>query len=186
MTLSDVLGIVAGILNGAEVPYMLTGSLAAAFHGAPRSTQDIDLIVSASVPELLKVAEELRSKGMYVSDDAIREAHALRGMFNAIHPESGWKIDFIMRKDRPFSQIEFESRSAIEFLGVELSIASAEDLVIAKLEWARLGNSERQLRDVAEIVAIQGDKLDADRIEEWAAQLGLQTEWALARELADS
>jgi len=165
---------------------MLTGSLAASYHGAPRSTQDIDLVVDASVASLLDAATELRVAGLYLSDDAIREAHASRGMFNAIDPGSGWKVDFIVRKDRPCSRAEFESRRDIEFLGLDLSIASAEDLIVAKLEWARLGNSERQLRDVAEIVAVQGDALDVERIEEWTVTLDLETEWALACELADS
>ncbi len=71
-------------------------------------------------------------------------------------------------------------------MGLVLSIASAEDLIVAKLEWAQLGNSERQLRDVAEIVAVQGARLNVERIEEWIATLDLETEWALARQLADS
>jgi hypothetical protein len=180
------LELVAGVLGAAEVPYMLTGSLAASFHGAPRSTQDIDLVVDGSVASLLSVATELRDAGLYVSDDAIREAHASRGMFKAIDPDSGWKVDLIVRKDRPFSRAEFEARHEIEFLGLDLSIASAEDLIVAKLEWARLGSSERQLRDVAEIIAVQGRALDVERIEKWTASLELEAEWALARELADS
>jgi len=186
LNLRGLLELVVGILDGAEVPYMLTGSLAGSYHGAPRSTQDIDLVVEASVAALLEVATKLRTHGLYVSDDAIREAHAARGMFNAIDPDSGWKVDFIVRKDRPFSRAEFESRREIEFLGLELSIASAEDLIVAKLEWARLGNSERQLRDVVEIIAVQGAGLDVRRIEEWTTKLDLETEWALACELADS
>jgi len=186
LNLRGLLELVVGILDGAEVPYMLTGSLAGSYHGAPRSTQDIDLVVEASVAALLEVATKLRTHGLYVSDDAIREAHAARGMFNAVDPDSGWKVDFIVRKDRPFSRAEFESRREIEFLGLELSIASAEDLIVAKLEWARLGNSERQLRDVVEIIAVQGAGLDVRRIEEWTTKLDLETEWALACELADS
>lgn len=175
----------AGVLDRVGVPYMLTGSLAASYHGAPRSTQDIDLVVEASVALLLEVGAELRAAGLYVSDDAIREAHASRGMFNAIDPESGWKVDLIVRKDRPFSRAEFESRREIEFLGLGLSIVSAEDLIIAKLEWARLGNSERQLRDVAEILGVQGSRLNVTRIEEWTAMLELESEWTLAREIAN-
>ena len=186
MTLRDLLELVAGVLGGAGVPYMLTGSLAGSYHGAPRSTQDIDLVVEASAASLLEVAAELRAAGLYVSDDAIHEAHASRGMFNAVDPDSGWKVDFIVRKDLPFSRAEFESRREIEFLGLDLSITSAEDLIVAKLEWARLGNSERQLRDVAEIIAVQGGRLDVERIEEWTAKMELETEWVLARDLADS
>jgi hypothetical protein len=33
-------------------------------------------------------------------------------------------------------------------LGVAIHVATAEDTVLAKLEWAKLGESERQLADV--------------------------------------
>ncbi len=165
---------------------MLTGSLAGSYHGAPRATQDIDIVVEASLADLLAVAASLRVAGLYVSDDAVREARSAGGMFNAIDPKTGWKVDFIIRKERPFSRAEFEARQAIELLGLELSIASAEDLIVAKLEWARLGDSGRQLRDVAEIVAIQGPALDHDRIERWVMELELGAEWELARKLAET
>ncbi len=70
MNLRDLLELVARVLGEAGVPYMLTGSLASSYHGAPRSTQDIDLVVEASVISLLEVASELRSAGLYVSDVA--------------------------------------------------------------------------------------------------------------------
>jgi hypothetical protein len=104
-------------------------------------------------------------------------------MFNAIDPGSGWKVDFIVRKDRDFSREEFDARRQIEFMGVSLGLATAEDVVIAKLEWARLGDSERQLRDVAEIVSIQGDALDHERIDAWVGKLDVGEQWATAKGL---
>lgn len=172
-------------LDRLGVPYMLTGSLAGSFYGAPRATQDIDLVVEGSVTELLRLAGTLRASGLYVSDDAVRGACATRGMFNAIDPETGWKVDFIVRKDRPFSQAEFEARSGVELLGLGVSVASAEDMVVAKLEWARLGDSERQLRDVAEIIAVQGSRLDLAKVEGWVRELDLGSEWGRAKRLAN-
>jgi hypothetical protein len=176
---------VSDTLRATDVPFMLTGSLAGSYHGAPRATQDIDLVIDAPVDNLIVVAEALRRAGLYVSDDAIREAVSTRGMFNAIDPESGWKVDFIMRKDRDFSRAEFAARSTIEFMGVSLGLAKAEDVVVAKLEWAKLGDSERQLRDVAEILSVQGDSLDLDQIATWVEQLKLEEQWMKARDLVD-
>lgn len=63
------------------------------------------------------------------------------------------KIDFIVRKARSYSRHEFERRRAIELFGTPISIAAAEDSVISKLEWAKLGSSERQLEDARRIIA---------------------------------
>ena len=62
-------------------------------------------------------------------------------------------------------------------------VTSAEDTVISKLEWAREGESERQLRDVAGVVAAKGEDLDRGYIERWAEELGLVDLWQQALEL---
>ena len=128
MSLEALLALLAKVLGDEGVPYMLTGSLASSYHGAPRATQDIDLVVDATAEALLRVAIALRGSGLYVSDDAVREAVATRGMFNAIDPESGWKVDFIVRKDRAFSTKEFRRRREIQFMGLSLTVAQAEDV----------------------------------------------------------
>lgn len=185
MSLESILALLASVLERAGVPYMLTGSLAGSYHGAPRATQDVDLVVQGSEEDLLSVASDLRDAGLYVSDDAVRDAVASRGMFNAIDPDSGWKADFILRKDRPFSLTEFERRRTIDFMGRPLAVARAEDVIVSKLEWAKLGDSERQLRDAAEILSVQGDRLDLDEIGRWADELGVRTQWLAALELSE-
>lgn len=169
-------------LEAQEIPFMLTGSLASSYHGVPRATQDIDFVVDASLDRFLALSAALRDQGFYVSDDAIREAVTMRGMFNAVDPDTGWKVDFIVRKDRPFSLAEFADRQTTEFAGVRVGIARAEDVIVAKLEWSRFGGSGRQLRDVAGILAAQGVTLDYGRIENWVESLGLETEWEEARQ----
>jgi len=62
-------------------------------------------------------------------------------------------------------------------LDCPLFIVSAEDLVIAKLEWARLGESERQLRDVVGILEVQGEALDRIYLRRWIEELGLEELW---------
>jgi hypothetical protein len=63
-------------------------------------------------------------------------------------------------------------------LEVDAWIASAEDTIVAKLEWSMRGASERQLRDVAGIIAMQGAGLDMEYIERWARELGVIEQWA--------
>lgn len=56
-------------------------------------------------------------------------------------------------------------------------IASAEDTILAKLEWARLSGSDRQVRDASGMVRVQGDQLDVAYIAHWAAELGVSDLW---------
>ena len=80
-------------------------------------------------------------------------------MFNVVDVESGWKADLIVRKTRPFSEEEFRRRQPIDFFGVELDVASLEDVVLSKLEWAKLGGSARQLEDVRALLRLRDDEL---------------------------
>lgn len=98
-------------------------------------------------------------------------------MFNVIDSTSGWKVDLIIRKSRPFSLSEFARREPLDIEGTRVWVATVEDTIVAKLEWARLGGSARQLEDVAALLAVTGDRLDRAYVERWVAELGLREEW---------
>ena len=87
--------------------------------------------------------------------------------------ESGWKADLILGPDRPFSRSEFGRRQPAEIAGTQVFVATAEDTVIAKLESARAGESERQLRDVAGILELRAGTLDLEYLHRWLCELGL-------------
>lgn len=181
MTLATFLQRVIQILDEAGVPYMLTGSLASAYYAVPRATQDIDLVVETQAAGVERLVGGLREAGCYVDRDAALEAWRCRGQFNAIDPESGWKVDVMVRKDRLYSRAEFARRQRASLLGVEVAIASLEDVLIAKLEWSRLGDSALQRRDVVQLLERTWDRLDREYLERWIPELGLETEWADAR-----
>lgn len=166
------------MLETSGMPYMLTGSYASAVHGTPRATQDIDIVIGPSRAQLETLLEQLPDTAYYVSREAALDALARRGQFNVIDFETGWKVDFILVKAREFSREELARRRAIEVDEVPLFVASAEDVVIAKLEWAKLGASTRQLEDVAGIIRMQAERLDRPYVERWVAQLGLNEQWA--------
>jgi hypothetical protein len=105
---------------------------------------------------------------------------ANRTQFNAIGPDAS-KVDFIVRRDRPFSVEEFGRRERADLLGTPGFVTTAEDLVLAKLEWASVSGSERQLRDVAGILAI-ADALDTAYIDRWAGTLGVADAWRAVRD----
>jgi hypothetical protein len=178
LSVRSVLRLAIKSLEHLGISYMVTGSLASAFYGEPRSTQDLDIVVHAGEAELLELGRLLREAGLYCDDIAITEALAVRGMFNAIDAASGWKIDFIVLKDTPFYRHSFSGRRLLQFGGAPLHLIRAEDIVIAKLEWARLGGSERQIRDVVGVLMVQGSTIDRSYIEGWVSELDLGKEWA--------
>jgi hypothetical protein len=172
---------VAALLDAAGVPYMLTGSFASGFHGAPRASQDVDLVIAPNLGSLRRLLDLIPEDRYYVSGDAALQAYGGETQFNLVDFASGWKVDLIIRKTRTFSQVEFERRVKAELGEESLFIATAEDVLIAKLEWAKLSESERQLEDAAGILRMQGDNLDMAYLDKWVQALALSEQLAAAR-----
>lgn len=179
MTFADLLARMILLLETADVPYMITGSLASSYHGEPRATRAIDIVIEPSPKGLERLIDGLAESGFYVDREVARQALAERSQFNAIAPDST-KVDLIIRSDRPFSVEEFGRREPADLLGTPGFVVTAEDLIIAKLEWASASGSDRQLRDIAGIVAV-GQGLDEDYIERWTSVLGINDAWRRAR-----
>lgn len=178
MTIEALLRALVESLRTEGIPFMLTGSVAGAFYGAGRATMDVDVVIDPDSSRLQAFVDRIESTGVYVSADAAREALAHRTMFNVVDPDTGWKADLIVRKDRPFSEEEFRRRTSADFYGVPIDVATIEDLVIAKLEWAKAGESTRQLEDVRELIRLAGDDVDRAYIQRWVMSLGLEQQWA--------
>jgi hypothetical protein len=184
MSLTEVLRRVTDALDQAAIPYMLTGSFASAYYGSPRSTQDVDFVLAATAPQLQAFVATLPSDEYYAEIEAALEAHKRGSMFNVIDLKTGWKIDMIIRKSRPFSQEEFRRRQRVSLQGISLFVASAEDVIIAKLEWAKLAQSLRHIEDVAGILKIKGNSLDRPYLDKWIRELQLVEQWNQAQQMA--
>ena len=177
MTGATLLRSVVAALDESGVPFMLTGSLAAAFYGAGRATLDIDLVIDPNPVQLRSLVQRLEGQGAYVSQEAADEALADRSMFNVVDTETGWKADLIVRKRRLYSETEFARRQVADFEGTRLYVATVEDVILSKLEWAKLGNSARQLEDVSALLRIHAGRLDSPYLERWVAALEVGTQW---------
>lgn len=184
MTAAELLRRVTEALTQAGIPHMLTGSFAASFHGAPRATQDVDLVIAPTPAQLDALAALLPDTDFYFPLEAAREALRQETMFNVIDLAGGWKVDCIVRRSRPFSRIEFERRQPADLLGMEIPVATLEDVIISKLEWAHRGGSRRQLDDVAELLRRRQHDVSDEYLSGWISALGLEPEWTTARQLA--
>lgn len=180
MTADDVFPRLIGALENAQIPYMLTGSFASAYYGTARATQNIDVVIAPTADQLRALVRLLPPDEYYIDEGAALDAHRRRSQFNIIDLATGWKIDVIVRQERPYSLEEFGRRRDVDFAGMHLMIATAEDVAIAKLEWAKLGESQRQIEDVAGILRLRATDLDMPYIETWVCELGLQEQWSAA------
>ena len=184
MSLADLLASTIRALAAARIDYMLTGSLASTFYGEPRATRDIDVVIDPTPASLDRLVEVLLTDGLYVDPAAARTALRERGQFNAIAGEA--KVDFIVRKDRPFSISEFDRRQRVQLLSTEVDMVTVEDLIVAKLWWARESDSERQRRDVAGMISVAGTALDREYVGKWAERLGVAEDWRRLDVLPDA
>ena len=180
MSGGNVLRAITASLERSGIEYMLTGSFASAHHGVPRSTMDIDLVIAATTGQLRAFVKSLPASAYYVELDAAIAAQKCESMFNVIDLATGWKVDLIFRKSRPFSQEEFSRRRLANVEGFPIYVASIEDVILAKLEWAKLSQSQRQMQDVVSMLKLKQRELDREYIEKWVAQLTLLPEWSSA------
>jgi hypothetical protein len=151
-------------------------------YGIPRATNDIDIVIAPAREQLLSLVQLFQRLGLTVESEAALAALRARSQFNVIDLPRGLKVDLIVRKERDFSLTEFDRRETHDVGEMSLTLATPEDVLIAKLEWSKMGDSERQLVDAAGILKMQRDALDFAYIEQWVESLDLQEQWSIARE----
>ena len=137
---------------------------------------DIDLVAEMAESHIPEFVSALVGD-YYVDADMIREAIRERSSFNLIHQATMFKVDVFIPKGRLYDREAMRRRHRERFSaeGLEVPVATAEDIVLAKLEWFERGgrSSERQWRDVLGIIRMQGEALDAEYLQHWAAELGV-------------
>lgn len=174
MSQSDLLKKIAGILSAQEIPYMLTGSLVSSIQGEPRSTHDIDIIISIRPSDIPGIVRTFPAGEFYLDRESISQALKNQGMFNVIDLREGDKIDFWMLTDSEFDRSRFSRRQEFELLGEKVWLSSAEDTILAKLRWAELcGGSRKHYLDALKVYEVQYPQLHMEYLTDWVRQLKL-------------
>lgn len=166
----------AAELEKLGVRWFLGGSLASSIHGVPRATFDADIMADIRPQHVRPFVRALGEK-WYADESAIQDAIRDRSSFNLIHLDTAMKVDVFVPKLRRFDGEEFARSRCIKLEGsdFEARICCAEDIVIAKLEWYRLGgeDSERQWGDILGVLSLNTGKLDLELLRSSAEELGV-------------
>lgn len=184
MNSEEILRELIGALGQAQIPYMIVGSFASNLYGSGRGTQDIDIVISATPDQIRTFVGALPQADYYFDLQDALEACRRRDMFNILDMARGWKVDLIFAKPNAFHQQAFQRRTAAEIDGVALVAETAEDVVVSKLEWAKMGASLRQIEDVAGILKERYGSLDLGYVKKWVRELELSDQWNAARKAA--
>jgi hypothetical protein len=174
--LANTISELASALERVGIPYAIGGSVASSVRGIVRATIDVDVVVRIGVGQTEALAAAL-GPDWYADADQMRASIVAGRAFNVIYLPFVQKVDvFPATEEFHRSQLERATKVAIPFLGdsAEYPVASAEDILLAKLQWYRMGGevSERQWTDIAGILAV-APNLDATYLRTWAARLGV-------------
>jgi hypothetical protein len=165
-------------LEQAGIQYMVTGSIASSLQGEPRSTHDIDIVVSPQETAAGKLLQAFPAPDYYLDRASIMDAIGSRTSFNLIDVRSGDKADFWMLTDEPFDRSRFSRRYTEGFMGLKMRVSTPEDTILAKLRWAKQsGRSEKQFTDALRVYEVQHGKLDQDYLERWVKELEIEPLW---------
>jgi hypothetical protein len=164
-------------LQRSRIPYMVGGSLASSLHGIPRSTNDVDIVADIREEHVSRFVSGLAGT-FYADSETIREAVRHGQSFNVIHYATSSKFDIFPAAGSPYIETQIERSTAQDLpvgegLTIRCPVATAEDILLAKLLWYRMGGeqSDQQWNDVRGIRSVQGTTLDRIYLERWAQHL---------------
>ena len=175
--MNDALRIFLAILAELGLRYFAVGSVASSIHGIARFTNDVDLLVGIGQQEIDRMAALARDE-FYIDADEARRSIRTGRAFNLVHLASASKIDVFPIGQDDFHRSELERSAEAEWAipgqePIRLRVASAEDTVLSKLRWYKMGGmvSDRQWSDILGVASRSA--IDREYLKEWAPRLGV-------------
>ncbi len=163
---------ITDILNELNIPYMLSGSVAMSIYILPRATREFDFVIHLEEKNIDRFIQHFQ-EGYYCDKDSIQDAVKRRSLFNIIDHASGFKADFVVLKDEPFRQEEFNRRKKLDFFDKTIYVVSPEDLLISKVIWIQDFQTAQHIEDIKNLTAIEN--MDWNYIKSWISKLELNT-----------
>jgi hypothetical protein len=177
MKIFDLLKIVSACFNGLRIPYLVTGSIASMAYGEARFTNDIDVVAEIKNEHIPGILKCFPGDEYYLSEDSMKDAIFRRFQFNIIHPASGLKVDVIIKQRSEFDVSRFSRTNNFKMDDIGVNFAAPEDVIIKKMEFYKMGGSDKHLRDITGILKTSEDLIDLKYIEGWVGKLFLEDVW---------
>lgn len=163
-------------LENTSIPYMLTGSIVSSLQGVPRSTHDIDLIISISEKDIEKIISNFSKEDFYYNEETIRDAVHKKSQFNLISQKYGDKIDFWLLTESEFDRSRFSRRQKIKFMDFNIVVSTPEDTILEKLFWSKLsGGSRKHYLDALRVYELQKEILDVEYLKKWSGKIDVES-----------
>lgn len=161
---------------------MLVGSLAANFHGIPRSTRDADFVVQPPPDGLQRLAAQLPPELRLRETGCLRSRHG-NGWHLVTLKDSSFVCELFELSDDPHDRARFARRMSARVLERDAFVAFAEDMIITKLRWATGANRIKDRDDIRNMLAVQGSEMDWEYLDRWSTT---HETAALLRQIRDS
>ncbi len=179
----ELLQIAASFFESHAISYRVVGSMASIAYGEIRFTNDVDMVVALQLNHVDALCSHFAAPHYFVARHAVEDAIRRRFQFNIIHITAGLKLDIMLPKNTAFEKVE-QARAVrlSDTDGLSALFASPEDVILNKLMFYQIGESEKHLRDIAGILRVKGASLDEPYIDRWAQELNVLNEWQRAKE----
>jgi hypothetical protein len=171
----ELLEKIVKLLSKNNIQYMLTGSIVSSLQGVPRSTHDIDIILSIRETDIKAILKPFPKKNYYINENSLKSAINNKGQFNIIDKNEGDKIDFWILTDSEFDVKRFSRRQKVVMFNFEAYVSTAEDTILQKLYWSKISDgSTKQYIDALNVFEIQYGNIDMDYLIYWSEKLEVQ------------
>lgn len=167
--------------NRAEIKYMVTGSLASITYGEPRMTHDIDLVIKLDENKIKDLSRIFPSNEFYLPPAeiiGIENKKELRGHFNIVHFESGFKADVYISSDNKLEKWGLNNVREYQFYGEKIYLAPPEYVIIMKMAYYIEGGSEKHINDIKSILKYSKNLVDFNILNSFIQDYRLEAAWS--------
>jgi hypothetical protein len=167
--IEEVMSAVVDALDAQQTAYMLVGSFSSNFYGIPRATQDVDLVVEFGGQSIHDFCRRL---GPRFSLDPQIAFESVTGTTRYILEvtKTQFHVELFPISNDAHDQERFARRIPVAWLGRQVWLPTAEDVIITKLRWLAHLHRNKDFDDVLHVISVQRDRLDWSYLQRWTDQ----------------